>query len=156
MSATMNAAAPKRSSAAPTSGREREDGIIKVLSTTRSLHLSQPAIHEQFDAGDVAAVAGCQENYRLRDLVWRAEPADRDHGRQDLQALSARFGGRDQFGESWRVDRTRADCVHTNAAMLQLRRPRARERAHRSLGGAVHAVRRKAFAGDNRGVEDDR
>src|SRR2546422_70600 len=120
------------------------------------LHLCEAAIHKQFRSRDVAAVVGCEKHHRLRDLIRRAEPAERNSGGNDLRALPARFRGSEQVTQPGRVDRAGAHGVNADAAILQVRRPGARERADGGFAGAVHAVGRKPLAGDNGRIQDDR
>jgi len=50
-----------------------------------------------------------------------------------------------------------AHCIHANAAMLQVGRPRAREGTHGGLGGAVDTpLGRDRFTGGGGRIQDDR
>src|SRR5439155_16589349 len=109
-------------------------------------YLREAAVDEQLGAGDVARVVGGEEHHRFRDLVRRADPAEGNGARDGLAALLADIGGRQQVAQAGRIDRAGADGVHADAAGLQVRRPRARERAHRGFGGGIDAVRRQALA----------
>jgi hypothetical protein len=59
------------------------------IRSINGLHLCETAIDEQFRSRDVAAVVGCEKHDRLRDLVGRAEPSERDTVGNHLQALLA-------------------------------------------------------------------
>src|SRR5882724_10951089 len=121
-----------------------------------SLHLCDPAIHEQLDSRDVATVVGREEHHGLGNLVGSTETAERHRGGDHLRALLACLRGGEQLIQPRGVGGARAHRVHPDAAILQVGRPRPREGADGSLGGAVHAVGRESLAADDRRVEDDR
>src|SRR5882724_7502582 len=118
-----------------------------------ALDLRETSIHKQFRSCDVAALVGGEKDHGLRNLVGCAEPAERNAGGNILHELVGSFRGM-----PWgRAGIARAHGVHANAAMLQVGGPRARERAHGSLGGAVDTpVRRGRFAGGGGRIQDDR
>src|SRR6266446_1159805 len=116
------------------------------------LHLGEAAIHEQFGSRDVAAVVGCEKHHGLGDLLWRAGPADRNTARRHLQVLLGRFGDMPRGC----VDEARAHGVDANAAILQVRRPCPRKRAHGGLGGVVHAPLRRSYTASDGRIQDDR
>src|SRR5215475_2561414 len=51
------------------------------------LDLCDPAIHEQLDSSDVAAIVGGEECHSLRNLVGSTEPTERHRGGDHLCAL---------------------------------------------------------------------
>src|SRR5262249_22213493 len=87
--------------------------------------------------------------------VGRTEPAERNRVGYHFPTLFACFRGSEQIAQSGRVDGARAYRVHANAAILQVRRPCPRERAHRGFGGAIDAIRGQPFASDDGGIQDD-
>jgi len=95
--------------------------------------LGRCPIHEQLDSRDVAAVIGGQERHGLGDLVGSTEATERHRGGDHLRALLACRRGGEQLVESGCVDGTRAHRVHPDAAILQVGRPRPRERATAAL-----------------------
>src|SRR5262245_28942580 len=121
----------------------------------RGLHLCEPAVHRQFRSRDVAAVVGCEKHHRLRDLIGRTAPAQRNTVRNHLEELLARGCG-SQVLHRGRVDEAWAHRVHANAAILQVRCPCPRERAHGGLRGASDASRWRPFAGADGRIQDDR
>src|SRR3989442_5321818 len=54
------------------------------------------------------------------------------------------------------VDEARAHGVDANAAILQVRRPCPRKRAHGGLGGVVHAPLRRSYTASDGRIQDDR
>ena len=56
-----------------------------------ALDLCDAAIHEKLDASDVTGIVGCEKHNCLRDLIWRAESAERNTIGNHLRALLARF-----------------------------------------------------------------
>ena len=91
------------------------------------------AIDKQFDAGNEAAVIGCEEQGSFRNFVRPAYPPQR-YGRGEArlellglllilyQAIEARC-----------VDRTRTDRIDTDLAVLEIGGPAPGERPHRGL-----------------------
>src|SRR5262245_19949854 len=121
----------------------------------RGSHLCEAAVHRQFRSRDVAAVVGGEKQHGLRDLIGCTAPAQRDTVRNHLEELLAGGCGsqvlhRGRDGEAW------AHRGHANAAILQVRRPGPRERAHGGLRGASDASRRRPFAGADGRIQDDR
>src|SRR2546427_1226818 len=116
------------------------------------LNLGEAAINEQFRSRDVAAVVGCEKHHGLGALLWCAGPADRNTARRHLQVLLGRFGDMPRGC----VDEARAHGVDANAAILQVRRPCPRERAHGGLGGVVHAPLRRSYTASDGRIQDDR
>jgi len=104
----------------------------------------------------VAAVIGGQERHGLGDLVGSTEATSGTVAAIIFRALLACRRGGEQLVESGCVDGTRAHRVHPDAAILQVGRPRPRERADGSLGGAVTRCCRESLAADDRRIEDDR
>ena len=78
-------------------------GSKTCLSTV--LNLRDAAVHEQFGSCDVAGVVGCEKYDRLRDLIGRAESAERNRIGNYLLALFTNLGGSQQLTQSGRVDR---------------------------------------------------
>ena len=78
---------------------------------------------------------------------------ERLHRRCRLHVFLARF-----CGMPWgRVGKARAHRVHSNATILQVRRPSPRERTHSGFGGVINAQlrQRRCTGGDGR-IQDDR
>src|SRR5262245_43742512 len=121
----------------------------------RCLHLSEAAVNRQFRARDEAAVVGGEKQHGLRDLIGCTAPAQRNTVRNHLEELLARCCG-SQVIHRGRVDEAWAHRVHANAAILQVRCPGPRERAHCGLRGARDAGRRRPFAGTDGRIQDDR
>src|SRR5206468_10027089 len=118
--------------------------------------LRQATVHEQLDAGDVAALVRGQEDHCLRDLVGRAYPTERrGRGgfRLDLRDLLVAQAGALVPG---RDDRAWAHDVDPNLATLQIHRPGARERPQGRLGRGVDATGRHALHGRYGAVQHDR
>ena len=40
--------------------------------------LRDAPVYKQFDSGDITAVVGCEKHDRLRNLICRADPAERN------------------------------------------------------------------------------
>src|ERR1700688_2300893 len=106
-----------------------------------SLDLGHPAIDVKLDSGNVTRLVRCKEGHSFGDLIRISEPAQRNvfcevffHLRQGIALLPG--------VENRRIDMSRTDGVHANAAVFQLARPGARERADCRLCGAVNADRR--------------
>src|SRR6267142_338053 len=131
-------------------------GCHESLSVRERLHLCEAAIHKQLRSRDVTAVVGGEKRHRLRDLIRCAEPAEWNRGGNHLRALLARFRGSEQLTQPGGVDRAWAHGVHADAAIPQVHRPRARERADGGLRGTVHAVRWKSLAPDDGRIQNDR
>src|SRR5213594_571848 len=129
---------------------------FSLSETHSSLHLCDPAIHEQLDSRDVATVVGREEHHRLGNLVGSTEAAEWHRGGDHLRALLACLRGGEQLIQSRGVGDARAHRVHPDAAILQLGRPCPCERADGGLRGTVHTVGRESLAADDRRVEDDR
>src|SRR6516164_10183778 len=121
----------------------------------RGLHLCEAAVHRQFRARDVAAVVGGEKQHGLRDLIGCTAPAQRNTVRNHLEELLARCCG-SQVIHRGRVDEAWAHRVYANAAILQVRCPCPRERAHGGLRGASDTSRRRPFAGADGRIQDDR
>ena len=121
-------------------------------SAFNGLHLCEAAIHKQFRSRDEAAVVGCEKHHRLRDVIGCTDPGERNTVGDRLQALLARFRGMScgRVGKPW------AHRVHANAAILQVRRPCPGERTHGGFCGAINALLRQPFTGDNGRIQDDR
>src|SRR5262249_27292833 len=95
------------------------------------------AIDRKVRACDEACFVRRKEQGGRRDLLWAAEPPERAR-RGELDAgLVGPFLGRRLLVEDRRVDRTWADRIDADAAVLQLGRPGADEGADCRLGGAV-------------------
>src|SRR5262249_33374611 len=121
----------------------------------RCLHLCEAAVHKQFRARDVARVVGGEKHHGLRDLIGCTAPAQRNTVRNHLEELLARCCG-SQVIHRGRVDEAWAHRVHANAAILQVRCPGPRERAHGGFRGASDASRRRPFASADGRIQDDR
>src|SRR3989442_5928173 len=106
--------------------------------THSSLHLCDPAIHEQLDSRDVATVVGREERHGLGNLVGSTEAAEWHRGGNHLRALLACLRGGQQLIQSRGVGGARAHRVHPDAAILQLGRPCPRERADGGLWHCTH------------------
>src|SRR6218665_1227240 len=118
------------------------------------LDLRDAAVDEQLDAGDVAAVVRGQERDGAGDFVRRSSTLQGNAGGALLELLDLLLVEA-QLGVAPGGDEAGADGVDADAAALEIHRPRAGERAHRGLGGAVHAEGLLALArGDGR-IEDD-
>src|SRR5262245_53060062 len=127
----------------------------RMLWAVRGSHLCEAAVHTQFRARDVAAVVGGEKQHGLGDLIGCTAPAQRNTVRNHLEELLARCCG-SQVIHRGRVDEAWAHRVHANAAILQVRCPGPRERAHGGLRGASDASRRRPFASADGRIQDDR
>src|SRR5258707_6752718 len=97
----------------------------------------QAAIDWEVHACDEACFVRSEEQGGRRDLLRAAEPPERD-GRGELGAgLVGPLLGRRLLVEDRRIDRTWADRIDADAAVLQLDRPGADEGADCRLGGPV-------------------
>src|SRR6267142_1133592 len=115
-------------------------GFLSVVTSD----LRKATVDEQLRTGDIGGVVGRKENNRPRDLVGRAEPAERTSGRNGLAALLARRSRGEQVSESRRIDRSRAHRVDANTARFQIGRPSAGKGPHGGFGGGIDAVGRQA------------
>src|SRR5262245_10451688 len=122
----------------------------------RCLHLCEAAVHKQFRARDVARVVGGEKNHGLRDLIGCTAPAQRHTGRNHAQDRRACCCGSHLAIHAGRVADAWAHRVYANAAMLHVRCPCPRERAHGGLRGASDASRRRPFAAADGHIQDDR
>src|SRR2546430_16973772 len=66
---------------------------FSLSETHSSLHLCDPAIHEQLDSRDVATVVGREERHGLGNLVGSTEAAEWHRGGDHLRALLASLRG---------------------------------------------------------------
>src|SRR5206468_1878392 len=87
-----------------------------------------------------------------RDLIWSAEPAERNAVGDGLHDLLSTF----YRAPRRRVRITWADRVYPNAPTLQIRCPCPRERTHGSFCGAINTPLRRSCTGDDRRIQDDR
>src|SRR5262245_59913490 len=126
-----------------------------MLKHCRGLHLCEAAVHRQFSSRDVAAVVRGEKHHGPGDLVGCTAPAQRNTVRNHREELLACCCG-SQVIHRGRVDKAWAHRVHANAAILQVRCPCPRERAHGGLRGASDASRRRSFAGADRRIQNDR
>ena len=114
------------------------------------------AIDWEVHACDEACFVRSEEQGGRRDLLRAAEPPERD-GRGELGAgLVGPFLGRRLLVEDRRIDRTWADRIDADAAVLQLDRPGADEGADCRLGGAVGGEAGDALVLGDRCDHDDR
>src|SRR2546426_5278801 len=95
------------------------------------------AIDRKVHACDEACFVRRKEQGGRRDLLRAAESPERDRRGELGAGLVGSFLGRRLLVEDRRVDRTWADRIDANAAVLQLGRPGADEGADCRLGGAV-------------------
>src|SRR5712691_3661993 len=125
----------------------------RAVSAVNGLHLCEAAIHKQFRSRDVAAVVGREKHHGLGDLIGCTEPAERNTVRNEFHAFLGRF-----YGMPWgRVGIARADRVHANATILQVRGPCPRERTHSGFCGAINTpLGRDRCTGDGGRIQDDR
>src|SRR5713226_8253264 len=113
------------------------------------LDLSLSAVDEEFGAGDEARVGGGEENRCARDVFGTTNAPEGDgRGHVVEQALLFRRIGAGQVNEARRLDGSRADDVHADAARLQIERPAPGKVADRGLRGAIDAERWCAFDAD--------
>src|SRR3989442_8937999 len=95
------------------------------------------AIDREVYARDEACFVGRKEQGGRRDLLRAAEPSKRNRRGELGSGLVGPFLGRRLLVEDRRVDRTWADRIDADAAVLQLGRPTAGIRAGRRPSGAV-------------------
>src|SRR5438309_8528392 len=102
-----------------------------VSSPHSSLHLCDPAIHEQLDSRDVAAVVGREEHHGLGNLVGSTEAAEWHRGGDHLRALLASLRGGEQL-------------IQMIAATVPLDRKSTRlNSSHSSISYAVFCLKKK-------------
>src|SRR6266540_2678006 len=68
------------------------------------LHLCEPAVHEELDSRDVAAVVGREVHHALGNLLGSTESPERDHGGDHLRAKLACLRGGEQIVQSGGID----------------------------------------------------
>src|SRR6267142_3562450 len=107
------------------------------------LDLHRPAVDEQFDSSYEAGIIRSQEEYRLGDLFWKADPA---HGDQSHELVLHFLGDPDKYGG---VDGARADDIHANLPGFQIHGPAARDGTNRGFARVVDAEASEAFDADN-------
>src|SRR5438552_6815511 len=117
-------------------------------STSNSLH-HHAAVHGPRLAGDVTGPWRGEERDHLRDVLRRAESAERDPGLE--------FGpcGLRQLRRHLRRDEPRADRVHRDRTRRELTRQRLREPEQAGLAGAVVRLAGVADEPDNGRHVDD-
>src|SRR5271163_3049686 len=113
-----------------------------------TLDLGQAAVYEEFDAGDVAAVVGGEEDHGFGDFVGGADAAERDHAGHAGFELGYFFGSGEQGGDAGSVDGAGANDVDANFAVFEVDGPGASEGTDRGFGGAVDAEIGHTFDGD--------
>src|SRR5712692_11102392 len=89
-----------------------------VSSPHSSLHLCDPAIHEQLDSRDVATVVGREEHHCLGNLVGSTEAAEWHRGGDHLRTLLACLRGGQQLIQSRGVGGARSE-EHTSELQSQ-------------------------------------
>src|SRR5713101_3977368 len=104
------------------------------------LHLGEASVHEQLGPGNVAAVIGREKNNGFRDLIGGSEPPKRNGGSNGGESLMARRRGPQQLGQTGCINRSWADRVDANVAVLQVGRPSSGKRAYGRLRRAVDAI----------------
>src|SRR6266481_2041471 len=126
------------------------------LMTAKCSDLRHAAVHEELDPADEAAVVRGEEEHGLRDLIWAAHAAKR-HGVDDLllEVLDL-LPGQPQIVVARRVDRSGADGVNADPALLEVDGPGAREGADGGLGRAVDTEGLHPLRSGDRRVQDDR
>src|SRR5438034_8251074 len=114
------------------------------------------AIDRKIYACDEACFVRRKEQGGRRDLLRAAEPSKRNRRGELGSGLVGPFLGRRLLVEDRRVDRTWADRVDADAAVLQLGRPGADEGADCRLSGAVGGEAGDALVLGDRCDHDDR
>src|SRR5580698_2791115 len=84
------------------------------------LYLCGAAVHEEFDAGDVAAVVGGQEDDCFGYLVGGPESSHGNDVADAGEALLSDFAGTKEFLQSLGVDGAGAYGVDANAASFEV------------------------------------
>ena len=100
---------------------------IVMLEFHSTLYLYGSAIDEELDTRDVACIVGREEDRGLGDLV-RLPQATQGHGRRKLSVKTlALFLGLREPCKSGSLNRSWADCVDANLAVLQIGGPATRK-----------------------------
>src|SRR5258708_2186934 len=121
------------------------------------LNLGDAAVHGQFDACDVTAVVGGEEEHGFCGIVGGPQPTERHACDCWLRlGLDIHLRGRQQAVEAGGIGNARTHHVYANVTIFEIVGRGPRKRSHGCLGGAIDAIRRSTFVSGDRSVQHNR